>query len=211
MSKLSIETIVVGPIATNCYIVWPQGSTSCWIIDPGGLGGKIIKAVEKHALTPEMIIITHGHWDHFIGNRAVKKHWPKTPIAAHPDDAPALPDPNVNLSMSFLGQLVKSPPADQFLTHGQMLHLGDCEFEVIHTPGHSPGGVCLYCKTEKTAFVGDLIFAGGGVGRTDLPRASTEQLYQSIDLFFSKVDPDTTIYPGHGPTTSALSEKNLFR
>jgi len=190
--------------------VWPAGSRGCWIIDPGGLAKPVISAIREHELNPEMIVITHGHWDHFLANRRLRDRWANLPIIIHTDDADALEDPNVNMSMSFLGKLVKSPPADRLMNDRDRLTLGDFEFEVIHTPGHSPGSVCLYCHAEKIAFVGDLIFAGGGVGRTDLPRASNIQLGESIEKLFARVDQETTLYPGHGPSTIAARERALL-
>jgi len=210
MTTINVEKIEIGPIATNSYLVWPEGENACWIIDPGGLPKPIISAVERNGLEPEMIIITHGHWDHFLGNRCLKGRWPEVPIAVHEADAEALPNPNVNLSVSMFGKLIKSPPADRLLHEGDKLRLGEFEFEVIHTPGHSPGGICLYCSDKQIAFVGDLIFAGGGVGRTDLPRASTDQLYNSIDKFFKRVANETVIYPGHGEATRADRERVML-
>lgn len=210
MTQLLVETIPLGPIQTNCYVIHPESANVCWIIDPGGLPKPVIERIEAKNLQPEMLIVTHGHWDHFIGNRCLKDRWPQLPIAIHETDAPALPDPNVNLSLSFLGRFIKSPEADRLLRDGDRLALGNLELEVIHTPGHCPGSICLYCDQIPAAFVGDLIFAGGGVGRTDLPHSSTEQLYESIQRFLTRIRPETTLYPGHGPPTSAEQERSLL-
>lgn len=210
MTSIHVETIPIGPIETNCYVVWPEGQPACWIIDPGGLPKPVIKVVEANSLTPEMIVITHGHWDHFIGNRCLKKRWPDLPIAVHEIDGPALRNPNINLSMSLLGKLVKSPPADRLLHEGDRLTLGPFQFEVIHTPGHCPGSVCLYSSECDVVFVGDLIFQGGGIGRTDFPNGSSDELYRSIEKLFKTIGPNTVIYPGHGPATSADKERMMF-
>jgi glyoxylase-like metal-dependent hydrolase (beta-lactamase superfamily II) len=210
MAALRVETIVVGPIQTNCYVVWPEGQNRCWIIDPGGLPSPITAVVKQYCLEPQMLVITHGHWDHFVGNRCLKNRWPNLSIAVHEMDAPALPDPGVNLSVSLFGKLIKSPPADRLLKDGEHLSLGEFDFEVIHTPGHSPGSVCLYCPGQQVVFVGDLIFEGGGVGRTDLPHGSTEELYRSIEKLFRRIAPETIIYPGHGPKSRADRERMMF-
>lgn len=210
MSSLRVETIEMGPIQTNCHVVWAEGDAACWIVDPGGPPKPAIRLIEREGLTPALIVITHGHWDHFLGNKGLKDRWPDVPIAIHQVDAPALDDPNVNASMSFLGRLVKSPPADRLLADGDRLTLGNAEFQVMSTPGHSPGSVCLYCHSERIAFVGDLIFAGGGVGRTDLPRGSESDLYASIDAFLGQAHPETILYSGHGPATRADRERALL-
>jgi glyoxylase-like metal-dependent hydrolase (beta-lactamase superfamily II) len=207
MSLLNIETIPLGPIQTNCFILWPEGESSCWIVDPGGLPGPILKIIDATNLRPEMIINTHGHWDHFMGNRSLKDKFPDLPLAIHEADADVLPDSDKNLSLFLIGKEIVSPPANRFLKDGDELPLGSLMFKVIHTPGHTPGGVCLYCAKAKTVIVGDLIFAGGGVGRTDFPGASQKQLTESITKLFVLLPEDTTVYPGHGPSTTIGEEK----
>ncbi len=207
MPTLNIETIPLGLIQTNCFILWPENEVPCWIVDPGGLPGPILKIIEAKKLRPEMIINTHGHWDHFMGNRCLKDKFPDIPLAIHEADADVLPDPDKNLSLALIGKAIFSPPADRFLKDGDELKLGSLAFKVIHTPGHTPGGVCLYCAKAKTVIVGDLIFADGGVGRTDFPKASQEQLMASITRLFEMLPEDTAVYPGHGPSTTIGEEK----
>ena len=202
MSKLKIETLAIGPIQTNCYILRVEGNSNCWIIDPGGLARGIIKKINSFNLTPKAILITHGHWDHFIGNRSLKKEYPDAEIMIHHDDRSALPDPDNNMSLSFFGKSIISPPADRILHEADTLELDNFEFRVIHTPGHSPGSVSFYCMEAGVLISGDLLFAGGGVGRTDLPKSSPEDLQASIKRIFREIDPDTTVYPGHGPATT---------
>ncbi len=209
MTHLNVQTPPLGLIQTNCYLIWPEGETACWIIDPGGLPGPIISVIERNKLEPKKIIITHGHWDHFMGNRCLKDKFPHAKIAIHESDARVLPDADANLSLALIGKAILSPPADEFLKDGDNLQLGSLTFRVIHTPGHSPGGVCLHCEDPdvKSVFVGDLIFAGGGVGRTDLPGSSTRDLHQSIKRVFKLIPDETVVYPGHGPTTTIGEEK----
>jgi hydroxyacylglutathione hydrolase len=207
MTLLNIESRPLGPIQTNCYLIWPVKENCCWIIDPGGPPGPILKIIEAKKLCPEMIINTHGHWDHFEGNQDLKDKYPTIPIAIHESDSDVLPDPDKNLSRFLMGKAISSPPADLFLKDGDSLKLGSLEFTVIHTPGHTPGGVCLYCAQAQAVIVGDLIFAGGGVGRTDFPRASAKQLAESIEKLFKLVPDQTAVYSGHGPATTIGDEK----
>ncbi len=208
-AKMNIETLVIGPIQTNCYILWQDGQKNCWIIDPGGLAKSIVRKLNELNLIPEKIIITHGHWDHFIGNRGLKKQYPDAQILIHKEDASMLPDAQRNMSISFLGKSIFSPPADNFPEDNDILELADLKFKVIHTPGHSPGSICLYCKHTNSLFSGDLIFADGGVGRTDLPASSHNDLIASINKIFSIIPDDTIIYPGHGPETTIAREKEI--
>ena len=210
MSTLKIETLSVGPIQTNCYIIWVEGQGGCWVIDPGGLARSILRKIESLKLTPNRLIITHGHWDHFIGNRGLKSQFPELQIMIHQDDAGALPNAESNMSLSFFGKSILSPPADAILHSDDILSLNDLDFQVIHTPGHSPGSICLYCAEAKAVFSGDLIFAGGGVGRTDLPKSSPQQLRQSIVKIFDLLPDDVVVYPGHGPATTIGNERKYF-
>ncbi len=210
MSLINIKAFPLGPIQTNCYLIWPVNETCCWIIDPGGPPGPVVKMIENERIHPEIIINTHGHWDHFEGNRALKDKFPDTPIAVHEADADLLPDPDKNLSRFLMGRPISSPPAEIFLKDGDELYLGTLGFKVIHTPGHTPGGVCLYCAQAGIVIVGDLIFAGGGVGRTDFPRASAKQLAESIEKLFKTAPDETLVYPGHGPATTLGDEKTLL-
>jgi glyoxylase-like metal-dependent hydrolase (beta-lactamase superfamily II) len=212
MIELNIETLPLGPIQTNCYIVWPKGESDCWIIDPGGLSGPIEKIIDEKNLTPKMLLITHGHWDHFLGNRCIKQKYPEMILAIHTDDAPVLPDADKNMSLTFIGKSIISPPADKLLNDGDNLTLGSAVFEVVHTPGHCPGSVCYFCSNSEpnVAFVGDLVFAGGGVGRTDLPNCSEKKLQESIRKIFTKFPAETILYPGHGRSTTVKREKQLL-
>lgn len=212
MIDLNIETFPMGPIRTNCYLVRPENSKSCWIIDPGGSPEPVINSINAHQLEPEMIIMTHGHWDHFIGVADLKAQYPNAQIGIHDADADALPDAELNMSESFLGMKIISPPADVILQDGDHLQLGSVGFKVIHTPGHTPGGICLYSPDTKTpvVFVGDLIFADGGVGRTDLPKSSTAQLYTSISKLFRMLPDEALVYSGHGASTTIGKERSCL-
>ncbi len=210
-TDINIEILTIGPLQTNCYIVWRKDRQNCWIIDPGGLAKSIVRRLKSLNLTPEKIIITHGHWDHFIGNRGLKGQFPNTRILIHEQDADMLPNAKENMSLSFLGKSIFSPPADELLTDNEIIELSDYKFSVIHTPGHSPGSICLYSEQVGVLFSGDLIFADGGVGRTDLPRSSHSDLLTSLGKIFSTIPDKTIIYPGHGPETTVEKEKQIHR
>ena len=182
---------MVGPIETNCYIVTEnEASKEAIIIDPGEEAGKILAFISKHQLQPLYIIITHGHFDHIGANRELKAKL-KIPILMHEKDTFGLPSGN-------------SPPADRFLKDQDHLEVGppeaDLKFEVLHTPGHTPGGISLYCEKEKVLFSGDTLFYDA-VGRTDLPHSSEKDMRESIKKLLT-LPPGTKVYPGHGqPTT----------
>ncbi len=209
MSGLNIEFLVVGPIQTNCYIIWDDKDTACWIIDPGGLARSIIAKIEELKLTPEKLIITHSHWDHFLGAKGLKRKFPNMQVVIHRDDSAILPDPEKNGSILFLGKSIVAPQADVKLNGDEVLQIGDYKFKVFHTPGHTPGSICLYCEEERVIFVGDLIFAEGGIGRTDLPRGSYEKITNSIHRILTQLPEETIIYPGHGPATIVGRERTI--
>lgn len=189
-----IHIVVVGPIETNCYIVEDEKSREAMVIDPGDEPRKILKFLEEHQLKPRCLVITHGHYDHIGANRELKE---KTgaPILMHKNDVFGL-------------KVVDSPPADRHLEEGDEIKNGDISLRVIHTPGHSPGGICLYCEKEKVLFSGDTLFADT-YGRTDLPYSSEEEMAKSLQKLL-KLPPDTKVYPGHGQSTTIGDEQKLL-
>lgn len=197
---MQVKRIEVGELATNCYIVH-KGSKAV-VIDPGADSKAILATLAALGVKLEAIINTHGHFDHVGANAAVKAAT-GADIYIHRDDALMLVDEKRNLS-EWAGGAITSPPADILLTGGQKLILADLEFKVIHTPGHTPGGVCL--QVEQVVFTGDTLFAGS-VGRTDFPYASSAQLMQSLQEKIKPLPPDLVVYPGHGPTSTIGREK----
>ncbi len=211
-NEFHLETLIIGPLQTNCYILWNENSKKAFVIDPGGLAKSVLTKIGELNLTLEKIIITHGHWDHFIGNRGLKKHFPDAKILIHEQDASMLPDADKNMSISFLGKSIFSPPADILLKDNDSIELTDnLILKVLHTPGHSPGSICLHCPQQNILFAGDLIFADGGVGRTDLPRSSHSDLIASINRIFRTIPDETIILPGHGPQTTIEREKQIHQ
>lgn len=191
---MKIHTVVVGPIDTNCYIVEDEASREAIVIDPGGEAGKITGFLEKHPLRIKAIVITHGHFDHIGANRELKEKT-RAPILMHESDV---------FGLSAGG----SPPADRFLKDKDNFEVGGLKFEVIHTPGHTPGGISLYCEKEKVIFSGDTLFAGD-YGRTDLPYSSGEDMAGSLKKLL-RLPPETKVYPGHGRPTTIGNEQELL-
>ena len=197
-----VRKLVVGDLQTNCYVLGDEKSKEGVVIDPGGDPEEIEKVIQKEGLNIKYIILTHGHADHIAALTELKKKT-NALIYIHAADSDMLVDPTYNLSI-FTGQDLVCPKADKFLDDGDKVEVGSFELEVLHTPGHSPGGISLF--TDKMIFTGDALFCGG-IGRTDFPGASHTQLLKSIkDKILSKPD-DTVVYSGHGPETTIGEEK----
>jgi glyoxylase-like metal-dependent hydrolase (beta-lactamase superfamily II) len=198
-----IETVPVGITQTNCYVVGCEESGEGLVIDPGGDGDAILCVIERAALSVQIVVNTHGHFDHIGANGEVVRATGAR-LAIHPGDAPML---RLGGGAALFGLPVQpSPEADLKLFHGQVIRVGELSLEVLHTPGHSPGGVSLYLEAQGVAFDGDLLFAGG-VGRTDLPGGSWETLERSIREVLFALPDETVLYPGHGPATTVGRER----
>lgn len=195
--------IEISNMGENCYIVGCEETREVAVIDPGGNANGIIKLLQENQLKALYVINTHGHIDHIGGNRGVKEAT-GAQILIHEQDAKMLVDPAANFSF-MMGTKVTSPPADKFIGEGDLIKIGNTvELEVIHTPGHSLGGVCL--KTGDIIFVGDTLFQGS-IGRTDFPGGSYKQLIQMIKEKLLCYDDAVTAYPGHGPATTIGFER----
>lgn len=208
-----VEAIVLGPFETNCYIVRAADArpeSACWIVDAGYEPGELIGRVRELGLRPEAIVLTHAHSDHIAGIRDVRAAWPGVPIMVHEAEREWLLDPVLNLS-AMIGMSVTAPAADRLLREGDVLELEGMRWAVLHTPGHSPGGITLYNAAAGVALVGDALFAGS-VGRTDFPGSDTRTLAQSIRSKLYTLPDETEAHPGHGPSTTIGREKrsNMF-
>ncbi|WP_258359942.1 MBL fold metallo-hydrolase [Moorella sulfitireducens (nom. illeg.)] len=198
-----LKTLVVGPIGTNCYLIGCQETKEGAIIDPGAEGQRILAAAGEAGLKIRYIINTHGHIDH-IGANGVIKNATGASILIHSDDAPFLIDPGRNLSV-LMGSRERGPGADRLLQEGDTITIGrTITLTVLHTPGHTPGGICL--QGEGLIFTGDTLFAGS-IGRTDFPGGSFNQLINSIKEKLFVLDDDLKIYPGHGPASTIGAER----
>lgn len=195
-----ITSKTVGRNFTNCYLIGEKNKNAI-IIDPGAEIDKIMAIINKNNTEVKKIIITHGHFDHISAVLKLKNRT-KADIYIHKADRKALTDPKINLS-THLGSnnLITLKPADVLLKEGDIIEIQGYEFEVLHTPGHSPGGICLYDKGNKVLISGDTIFKMG-VGRTDFPGCSQKELINSIENKIINLPDETKVYPGHGqPTT----------
>ncbi len=202
---MRIETVVVGPLEVNCYIIWDAETKEGAVIDPGAEGKRIIRILEVEGITPLYIINTHGHVDHIGANKDLKEAFPEAKLIIHPKDIPLLE----NAMNSFIAPMVgakPSPEPDETFEEGDTVKFGSVELKVIHTPGHTPGSVCLYNEEKGIMFTGDTLFAGS-VGRVDLPMAEPEKLIPSIKEKILIYPDDTVILPGHGPESTIGQEK----
>lgn len=197
-----LEKIIVGPLEVNCYVLASREFKKAIIIDPGDQKNKILKILQKHNLQPAFIINTHGHYDHIGCDDDFG-----VPVYAHREDVKLLRDQNLNLSAFFSkGYTVGSEI--RVLEDKELIALDDIELEVIHTPGHTSGGVCLLMKKplDNILFSGDTLFFES-VGRTDFAQEKAGQLIESIKQKLLVLPVDVTVYPGHGPDTSIGHEK----
>jgi hydroxyacylglutathione hydrolase len=201
--KPLIRELVVGPLATNCYLVSCPGSDEALIIDPGGDPGMIAGALTGENLTPTGIILTHGHSDHMAAAPELARRF-GVGISLHGDDLETLKKSVEDAPMWGLGK-VEMPDVDNILSDRDTIEFGGCSLTVRHTPGHTRGGIALI--TDGTVFVGDTLFAGS-IGRTDFFGGDIETLLGSIRSVLFALPDDTMVLPGHGEATDIGTERN---
>ena len=204
---LQIHTIESEPFAENSYVVWRDGGTEAFVVDPGFDPDAILDFLRGRQVALAAVVNTHGHVDHMAGNAALKRAFLTAPIVIGPGDAPMLTDATLNLSAAF-GMPVTSPPADRLVKEGDKLPIAGIELEVFDIPGHSPGHVVYLIRETKpfTVLGGDVLFRGS-IGRTDFPGGSFETLKAGIERVLWPLPADTVVYPGHGPVTTVGHEK----
>lgn len=193
----------VGPLAANCYIIADETSKEAAVIDPGGEGDDIAAFCMQQGFTVKYIINTHGHADHIMGNAAVKAATGGE-LLVHEADAAMLTSPHLSLA-TFVGMQTEMIPPDRTLADGDKLQLGSLALKIIHTPGHTPGGISI--AVENYLFTGDTLFAES-IGRTDFPGGSFSQLIKSVETKLFTYPDDTTVCPGHGSSTTVKWEKD---
>lgn len=194
----------VGDLGTNCFIVYCEITKEAAVIDPGGSAAAIWQTIAEHQLTVTAIINTHGHADHIGANTEIKEKT-KAALYIHADDSQMLVDARLNLS-AFIGKPIVSVAADHLLKEGDVLSIGQFTLEVIHTPGHTPGGICL--KADDVIFAGDTLFSES-VGRTDFPGGSMSQLITNIKTKLMCLSDSYKVYAGHGPETTIGWERKM--
>lgn len=199
-----LNTLVVGPFASNCYIVGSENGRRGLIIDPGADSKRILKTVNDLRLTISLILVTHAHIDH-IGALAPVKEGTRAEFAIYEAEAKDNLGMFSRMMSSMTGGSFSQPPKpDRLLKDGDIIDINDLSFKVLHTPGHSPGGISLY--GHGVLFSGDTLF-NYGIGRTDFPGGSSEQIIDSIKNRLLTLPDETVVYPGHGPSTTIGEEK----
>lgn len=188
-----IRQMTVGSMAVCCYLVACEKTKKAMLIDPGGDEDELLAMIKNEGVDLQYIVNTHGHPDHVCANGPIKKAT-GAPIVMHEADAAFFGKPEIANYFSILG-LAPSPPPDKLVRDGDKVKLGDLSFEVIHTPGHTPGGICLYSAPHL--FTGDTLFVGG-VGRTDFPGGDLHIFIQSIRERLLSLPDETVVWPGHG-------------
>ena len=205
LKELKIKTRVGD--ATNCYIIQDEESKETMVIDPAGDVDKIVEMLDILQAKLKYIYLTHCHGDHIGGVQELKQRYGGQ-IVTERKDAENLLDVDKNLSYYISSQELVIQ-ADARVDDEDLLHLGDLEFRVIHTPGHTSGGSCLYCESEKLLFSGDTLFRGTW-GRTDVPTGDFEDIISSITKKLMVLPDDTIVYTGHGKSTMIREEKPIY-
>jgi len=199
-----VKMLVVGPFASNCYIVGSSSTKDGIIIDPGAEAERILKTVQQTGLSISLIVATHAHMDHVDALQAVKEKT-NAQFALHEAEKEVLSGGAMRVVQSLgLSPYQSAPEPDRLLKDGERIDVGDLHFEVLHTPGHSPGGICL--SGHGVVFSGDALF-NFGIGRTDFPGGSYERLMKGIHDKLMVLPDETIVYPGHGPATTIGDER----
>ncbi|KAB3527667.1 MBL fold metallo-hydrolase [Alkaliphilus serpentinus] len=197
-----LEKLSVGIYGVNCYIIADDATGKATVIDPGGDSDKILKVLEENELDLSFIILTHGHGDHIGGVKGLMDET-NVPLYIHRDDLYIIQDKDKNYS-SRMGTNPVELDAENFLIDGDLIKLGNLDLKIFHTPGHTPGGVCIL--VDHYLFTGDTLFANS-IGRSDLEGGNHNQLIQSIKDKLMVLDDEITVLPGHGPASRIGIEK----
>lgn len=200
---MRIQTLTVGPLETNGYIL-DHGGVAV-LVDPGAEAERFISLLDELDAAPAAILLTHGHADHIGAVMELRRRYPEAPVMIHPHDAPMLTDPMLSLA-ALMGEELNVGEPDELLEHGQRLAWGGLELEVRHIPGHTPGQVVFFNETLGVV-AGDTLFAGG-IGRWDFPGGDGDALLRAIREQLLTLPDETAVYPGHGPATTIGLERH---
>ncbi len=199
------EVFPVGPLACNCSVIGDETTREAMVIDPGDEVDEIMAIVRRHGLTVKQIVVTHGHIDHVGGAMKLKK-LTGAPVLLNQNDYDLLK--TADQVALWLGM---TPPGkidiDQNLSAGDVVGVGDLKAEVMHTPGHTEGSVCLYFAPQQKLIAGDTLFAGS-IGRTDLPGGNFKKIMHSLKGPVMSLPDETVVVPGHGPLTTIGEERD---
>jgi glyoxylase-like metal-dependent hydrolase (beta-lactamase superfamily II) len=203
---MKIDCLVLGPFETNCYVLRDETTAKdCLIIDPGLGANRLLSFIKQYKFDPVAVILTHGHIDHIASVAQLRSSFPRVKVYVHKLDAVMLGNPHSNLA-TITGETLNIGPPDFTVEDGSIVDKSGIQLKVLHTPGHTPGGICLYSKNEGVVFTNDTLFTGS-IGRTDFPGGSEQQLLKSIRDKLLTLPGDTIVYPGHGPNTKIAAEK----
>ncbi len=194
--------LIVGPLQVNCYILADEKIKEAVIIDPGDDADNILNIIKEKGFNVKYIINTHAHFDHVGANKALKEAT-GAELLMHEADAQVLATVS-NQSRSFGLTPVVSPPADRYVKHGDIVTAGEVSLKILHTPGHTPGGISLL--EEGLVLTGDSLFAGS-IGRTDFPGGDLLTLLRSIKTNLMVLPDETKVFPGHGPASTIGEER----
>ena len=203
---MKIDHLILGAYETNCYVLRKdEGAGDCLVIDTGLDAAKLTDLLSKNELKAAALVLTHGHVDHTAGIPALRRNWPGIKVYIHKLDAEMLTDPNSNLSI-MTGRPFTAEGVDFVVDEPDVIEQAGIKLSVLHTPGHTPGGISLYSANEEIVFVGDTLFADS-VGRTDFPGSDAGRLIRSIKGKLLTLPDNTVVCPGHGPRTTIAREK----
>ncbi len=198
-----VKNFLSGPLGANCYVANDEATKKAFIVDPGGMNPKMVNYIEENGLTVEYIILTHGHGDHIGGVPACRKQYPDSKLIACIHEKEILANPELNMSIYTDGTPI-SLDADIYVSDGETMKVGELELKFLHTPGHTPGGMCILAG--DVVFSGDTLFLQS-IGRTDFPGSSFAAIVESIKNKLYTLPDDTTVLTGHMGATMIGYEK----